>query len=133
MKLTLYLIALCSYLALSVASIIPDKKDSENDAGLADNYPNWPGQGGMAGFAADADRTSHDATEHEYAVPGIDAIPGGNHFGGFVGQPIIDAVIPVSEPDYGTDEFSEHGFQPESSALPVAPEFPHPIPQFRID
>merc|ERR1712183_752198 len=45
---------------------------------------------------------------------------------------IVEAVIPVSEPDYGTDEFSENGFQPESSALPVAPEFPHPIPQFRI-
>ncbi|KAG0711605.1 Cuticle protein AMP1A [Chionoecetes opilio] len=27
----------------------------------------------------------------------------------------------------------ENGFQPESSLLPVAPEFPHPIPQFVID
>ena len=28
---------------------------------------------------------------------------------------------------------NENGYQPESSALPVAPEFPHPIPQFVLD
>ncbi|MCL4156239.1 UNVERIFIED_CONTAM: hypothetical protein GTU68_015356, partial [Idotea baltica] len=28
---------------------------------------------------------------------------------------------------------NENGFQPESSWLPVAPEFPHPIPQFVLD
>lgn len=28
---------------------------------------------------------------------------------------------------------NENGFQPESSLLPVAPEFPHPIPQFVLD
>lgn len=27
----------------------------------------------------------------------------------------------------------ENGFQPESSFLPVAPEFPHEIPQFVLD
>merc|ERR1712183_796181 len=103
MKSTLCPTVLCSYLALSAASAIPDKKDLENDAGLDDNYPNRPGYGGLASFdLADADRASHDATE----------------------------------PDYGADEFwlnSENGFQPESSALPVAPQLPHPIPQFRID
>ncbi|XP_066943607.1 cuticle protein AMP1A-like [Macrobrachium rosenbergii] len=28
---------------------------------------------------------------------------------------------------------NENGFQPESDLLPVAPEFPHPIPQFVLD
>ncbi|XP_063857107.1 cuticle protein AM1159-like [Scylla paramamosain] len=28
---------------------------------------------------------------------------------------------------------NEHGYQPESDLLPVAPEFPHPIPQFVLD
>ena len=28
---------------------------------------------------------------------------------------------------------AEGGYQPESSALPVAPAFPHPIPQFVLD
>ncbi|XP_045135724.1 cuticle protein AM/CP1114-like [Portunus trituberculatus] len=28
---------------------------------------------------------------------------------------------------------NENGFQPESPLLPVAPEFPHPIPQFVLD
>ncbi|XP_045585572.1 cuticle protein AMP4 [Procambarus clarkii] len=27
----------------------------------------------------------------------------------------------------------ENGYQPESDLLPVAPEFPHPIPQFVLD
>ncbi|XP_066943594.1 cuticle protein CP14.6-like [Macrobrachium rosenbergii] len=27
----------------------------------------------------------------------------------------------------------ENGFQPQSDLLPVAPEFPHPIPQFVLD
>lgn len=27
----------------------------------------------------------------------------------------------------------ENGFQPESDVLPVAPEFPHEIPQFVLD
>ena len=28
---------------------------------------------------------------------------------------------------------NENGFQPESEWLPVAPEFPHPIPQFVLE
>ncbi|XP_042229223.1 cuticle protein AMP5-like [Homarus americanus] len=36
----------------------------------------------------------------------------------------------VVEVRYTADEF---GFQPKSSLLPVAPEFPHPIPQFVLD
>ncbi|XP_071516056.1 cuticle protein CP14.6-like [Panulirus ornatus] len=28
---------------------------------------------------------------------------------------------------------NEHGFQPQSDHLPVAPAFPHPIPQFVLD
>ncbi|XP_068206671.1 cuticle protein AMP1A-like [Palaemon carinicauda] len=28
---------------------------------------------------------------------------------------------------------NENGYQPESNLLPVAPEFPHPIPQFVLD
>ncbi|XP_064093980.1 cuticle protein AMP1A-like [Macrobrachium nipponense] len=28
---------------------------------------------------------------------------------------------------------NENGFQPQSDLLPVAPEFPHPIPQFVLD
>ena len=27
----------------------------------------------------------------------------------------------------------ENGYQPQSDLLPVAPEFPHPIPQFVLD
>jgi len=86
-----------------------------------------------------ADRTSHDATEHEYAVAdendaipddwvltGHSAVPTAPAFKHPIQTP-VDVVIPAP-----ADE-NDDGFQPESSALPVAPALPHPIPQFRID
>lgn len=36
----------------------------------------------------------------------------------------------VAEVKYQADE---NGFQAQSPLLPVAPEFPHPIPQFVLD
>ncbi|XP_047469742.1 cuticle protein AMP1A-like [Penaeus chinensis] len=53
-----------------------------------------------------------------------------------------DAVIKAGEYSYtapdGTEVHvkfvaNENGFQPQSDILPVAPEFPHPIPQFVLD
>merc|ERR1712106_11271 len=36
-------------------------------------------------------------------------------------------------PFYMTFVTDENGFQPQSDSLPVAPAFPHPIPQFVLD
>ncbi|XP_037780195.1 cuticle protein AMP1A-like [Penaeus monodon] len=53
-----------------------------------------------------------------------------------------DAVIKTGEYSYTAPDGTpihvrfvadENGFQPQSDALPVAPEFPHPIPQFVLD
>ncbi|KAK7070712.1 hypothetical protein SK128_025105 [Halocaridina rubra] len=53
-----------------------------------------------------------------------------------------DAVVKAGQYSYtapdGTDVVvkyiaDENGFQPQSDLLPVAPEFPHPIPQFVLD
>ncbi|XP_047469443.1 cuticle protein AMP1A-like [Penaeus chinensis] len=53
-----------------------------------------------------------------------------------------DAVIKTGEYSYTAPDGThihvrfvadENGFQPQSEALPVAPEFPHPIPQFVLD
>merc|ERR1712183_90537 len=96
MKSTLCLIMLCYYLTLSAASIIPDKKDSENDA-----Y-----------------RTSHDATEHKYGAdddegcqPESSVLPGADthhieneadHRGHGDETNKIEEDVPVL--DYGADE-----------------------------
>merc|ERR1719187_462917 len=53
-----------------------------------------------------------------------------------------DAIVSAGEYSYtapdGTEVHvkyvaNENGFQPQSDLLPVAPEFPHPIPQFVLD
>ncbi|XP_063587530.1 cuticle protein AMP1A-like [Penaeus indicus] len=53
-----------------------------------------------------------------------------------------DAVIKAGEYSYTAPDGTpvvvkyvadENGFQPQSDLLPVAPEFPHPIPQFVLD
>merc|ERR1712106_1148236 len=51
---------------------------------------------------------------------------GANMVGSFMY--IVDGVaVPM------TFVANENGYQPESSLLPVAPAFPHPIPQFVLD
>ncbi|XP_064094402.1 cuticle protein AMP1A-like [Macrobrachium nipponense] len=53
-----------------------------------------------------------------------------------------DAIVSAGQYSYtapdGTEACwkyvaNENGFQPQSDILPVAPEFPHPIPQFVLD
>ncbi|XP_063587527.1 cuticle protein AMP1A-like [Penaeus indicus] len=53
-----------------------------------------------------------------------------------------DAVVKAGEYSYTAPDGTpvvvkyvadENGFQPQSDLLPVAPEFPHPIPQFVLD
>merc|ERR1739838_583818 len=48
-------------------------------------------------------------------------------------QGVISFTHPDGTPFYMTFVADENGFQPQSDALPVAPAFPHPIPQFVLD
>jgi len=45
-------------------------------------------------------------------------------------QGVISFTHPDGTPFYMTFVADENGFQPQSDALPVAPAFPHPIPDF---
>ncbi|XP_042218182.1 cuticle protein AM1199-like [Homarus americanus] len=42
-------------------------------------------------------------------------------------------TAPDGTPVYVKFVADENGYQPQSDLLPVAPEFPHPIPQFVLD
>merc|ERR1712128_81567 len=48
-------------------------------------------------------------------------------------QGVISFTHPDGTPFYMTFVADENGFQPQSDSLPVAPAFPHPIPQFVLD
>merc|ERR1712198_370121 len=48
-------------------------------------------------------------------------------------QGVISFTHPDRTPFRMTFVADENGFQPESDALPVAPAFPHPIPEFVLD
>ncbi|KAK4326467.1 hypothetical protein Pmani_002993 [Petrolisthes manimaculis] len=52
---------------------------------------------------------------------------GGNQQGSY------SYTAPDGTPVHVTFVADEFGFQPQSDLLPVAPEFPHPIPQFVLD
>jgi len=117
MKLTLYLIALCSYLALSVASIIPDKKDSENDADRTShdgyNYGGYYPEGPVAPLVFHPIPESPVAPAFPHPIPEFPGIPGGEN----------DEDVPaldygVDENDAMPDDFQMSGFNPEHTVLP---------------
>ncbi|XP_037804093.1 cuticle protein AMP4-like [Penaeus monodon] len=63
-----------------------------------------------------------------FQFSGKEAEDGGANMVGYFAYPQEDGSL--AEVKFVADE---NGFQPESSLLPVAPAFPHPIPQFVLD
>ncbi|XP_069176054.1 cuticle protein AMP4-like isoform X1 [Procambarus clarkii] len=61
-------------------------------------------------------------------LSGSEGAAGGSNMAGSWSYPQEDGSI--ASVKFVADE---NGFQPESDLLPVAPEFPHPIPQFVLD
>ncbi|XP_042208967.1 cuticle protein AMP3-like [Homarus americanus] len=61
-------------------------------------------------------------------VSGSQGENGGTNSIGYWSYPLEDGS--VASLKFVADEF---GFQPQSDLLPVAPAFPHPIPQFVLD
>ncbi|XP_027236916.2 cuticle protein AMP4 [Penaeus vannamei] len=63
-----------------------------------------------------------------FQFSGSEGAAGGANMVGSWSYPLEDGTL--AEVKFVADE---NGFQPESSLLPVAPAFPHPIPQFVLD
>ncbi|XP_037804104.1 cuticle protein AMP4-like [Penaeus monodon] len=63
-----------------------------------------------------------------FQFSGKEAEDGGANMVGYFAYPQEDGSL--AEVKFVANE---NGFQPESSLLPVAPAFPHPIPQFVLD
>nr|XP_027213514.1 cuticle protein AMP1A-like [Penaeus vannamei] len=69
--------------------------------------------------------TANGITVSESGAPGLKgAVNSAGYF---------SYTAPDGTPVYVKFVANENGFQPESDLLPVAPEFPHPIPQFVLD
>ncbi|XP_047483162.1 cuticle protein AM1274-like [Penaeus chinensis] len=63
-----------------------------------------------------------------FQFSGSEGVAGGSNMVGSWSYPQEDGTVASFK--FVADE---NGFQPESSLLPVAPAFPHPIPQFVLD
>ncbi|XP_066983869.1 cuticle protein AMP4-like [Macrobrachium rosenbergii] len=63
-----------------------------------------------------------------FQFSGSQGLTGGSNMIGSWSYPQADGTL--AEVSFVADE---NGFQPQSSLLPVAPAFPHPIPQFVLD
>ncbi|XP_068249887.1 cuticle protein AMP4-like isoform X3 [Palaemon carinicauda] len=63
-----------------------------------------------------------------FQFSGSEGVLGGANMIGSYSYPQADGTL--AEVSFVADE---NGFQPQSSLLPVAPAFPHPIPQFVLD
>ncbi|XP_037804043.1 cuticle protein AMP4-like [Penaeus monodon] len=63
-----------------------------------------------------------------FQFSGSEGVAGGSNMVGSWSYPLEDGTV-------ASFKFvaNENGYQPESSLLPVAPAFPHPIPQFVLD
>ncbi|XP_045585250.2 cuticle protein AMP4 [Procambarus clarkii] len=80
----------------------------------------------------DADGTHSSDFEAENGIKfqfsGSQGAEGGANMVGVYSYPLEDGSI--AEVTFKADE---NGYQPQSDLLPVAPAFPHPIPQFVLD
>ncbi|XP_069996607.1 cuticle protein AMP4-like [Penaeus vannamei] len=79
-------------------------------------------EGGAYSFKIE---TENGIVQSEEGAPGLE---GQTNVQGVFSFPMEDGSI--AEVRYLADE---NGFQAQSPLLPVAPEFPHPIPQFVLD
>ncbi|XP_071521900.1 cuticle protein AMP4-like [Panulirus ornatus] len=64
----------------------------------------------------------------KFQFSGSQGVEGGSNMVGVYSYPMDDGT--VAEVSFVADE---NGFQPQSNLLPVAPAFPHEIPQFVLD
>ncbi|XP_069176009.1 cuticle protein AMP4-like isoform X2 [Procambarus clarkii] len=110
-------------MAVLVAGAMADKAPLDGPlVGIVHSEQHHPGANGAHSFDFEAENGI------KMHVSGNLGENGGENSIGHWSYPLEDGSIAFLK--FVADE---NGYQPESDLLPVAPEFPHPIPQFVLD
>merc|ERR1711970_507819 len=107
---------------LAVAAALPQHNDEKLAAVVRDERV-APGAGGEYSFDLETD---NGIFRSESGV-------GVGEAGAVNSQGVIRSTFPNGEPYELSFVADANGYKPDSSLLPVAPAFPHPIPQFVLD
>merc|ERR1739838_1120220 len=108
-------------LIAAVAYARPQSLEDTDSAELIDSEVSHPDDDGAHSMRFAVDNGI------DFQLSGQEAEDGGATMVGSYTYIVDGEAIPL------TFVANENGFQPESSLLPVAPAFPHPIPQFVLD
>ncbi|XP_068228026.1 pupal cuticle protein Edg-78E-like [Palaemon carinicauda] len=127
---------------LAVVSLAAPRPDKPAPSYGAPAQRSFVSSAEVPAILRDDRQMSDDASSYNFAIETEDgiqreefgsAIDSGSAEGAVAQSGKISFTLPDGQQFEMTFVADENGFQPQSSFLPVAPEFPHPIPQFVLD
>ncbi|XP_064079215.1 larval cuticle protein 65Ag1-like [Macrobrachium nipponense] len=143
LSINMKLIILASLAVVSLAAPRPDKPvPAPAPSYGAPSQRSFDHSAENIAILRDERQMSDDATSYNFAIETEDgiqreefgsAIDHGSAEGAVAQSGKVSFTLPDGQQFELTFVADENGFQPQSSFLPVAPEFPHEIPQFVLD
>ncbi|XP_068227983.1 endocuticle structural glycoprotein SgAbd-2-like [Palaemon carinicauda] len=130
------------FACLAVVSLAAPRPDKPAPSYGAPAQRSFVSSAEVPAILRDDRQMSDDASSYNFAIETEDgiqreefgsAIDSGSAEGAVAQSGKISFTLPDGQQFEMTFVADENGFQPQSSFLPVAPEFPHPIPQFVLD